>query len=354
MELHRALDVEAQWCILPPWVRAALLFRALHDPFLPASTRMHVVLAHYAHHLVHRHLSTHTDGGASRRGLPSSHPKYFSCLLEAPTPDDAPPPRRIVLLHGWLMSHKDWKQTAWKLHRVHGYSVLMVDFIGHGHSPYPPRYDALLPALYVHQVRDAIVRSKWASDSHPSSRKLTFAGISLGCAVSLRYAQLYPAHVYVSPLLASIIAHAPCSEKIIMLVGAGMPTDRWYAISPLCGRVHRAVLASLDALVAAAPSLLYWLNTLYYAKALVGHLHLVQFTPTHQVESGPALDKVLRRFASTAIWSHVDVLHPLQLELFDPPPRRVITVPFCEHGLFCKLIDFLALHADRELWDDPR
>ncbi|CAK4710753.1 hypothetical protein LEN26_000998 [Aphanomyces euteiches] len=325
--LH-AVEVESQWCILPSWIRAALVYRALHDRHLPAIARAYVYLAFQAHVHVHRHLSTHPYPPKKH----VSHPKYFSLLLEAPYHPSMPPPRRIVLLHGWLMTHKDWKQTALKLHRKYGYSVLLIDFIGHGYSSYMPSYDHHLPALLVHQVRDAIVRANWANDP---SVKITFAGISLGCAVSLRYAQLFPANV----------------DKIIMLCGAGMATNRWYVVTPLIRPFNKAILDAMEWLQKQSPSLLYWLNNLHFVKNGLSHIHLTQFTPEHQVDQAKLTD-VLDRFATAAVWPHVDFLHPLQLELFEKsPPTRVIKVPACEHGIFCLLVDFLELDKERSIWE---
>ncbi|RHY57260.1 hypothetical protein DYB34_008197 [Aphanomyces astaci] len=323
--LCTSLEIEARWCVLPPWIRTALLHRAKNDPSLSSLARHAVFLAHHAHLTVHRRLST-----PSRHAVPSQ-PKYFSLLLEESPQEHTPshPPRRIVLLHGWHMSHKDWKQTAGKLHRVHGFSVLLVDFIGHGHSPYLSSYDEHVPALLVHQVRDAVVRANWHSDP---SVKVTFAGISMGGAVSLRYAQLYPSNV----------------DKIILLSAAGMPVTRFYAITPYTGPLTLALVRRMNALCRRHPTIAYWINAIPVLHKAFSHIHLVQHAPTHQVHPRH-LDRLLSRFVSAAVWAHVDMLHPLQLELF-PTSLRVRIVPWVNHALFCKVIDFLQLDQDIDLW----
>ncbi|KAF0684687.1 Aste57867_23342 [Aphanomyces stellatus] len=340
MKLVDALDVEAKWCILPPWIRACFLLRAAgHDPTFPALARRYVLLAHHCHDRIQTHLSIPSY---SLR-LPS-RPRYFSCVLEAPA--SPPPRRRVVLLHGWLMTHKDWKQTAWKLHREHGYSVLLVDFIGHGHSPLLDTIDDHGPGILVHQVRDALVRAKW------TDAKITIAAPSLGSAIALRYAQLFPAHVY-AMFSVCILRDYLCRDKIVMLCGAGMPATRWYAITPTMRRTGGAFFHLLD-LVADRylPSLPHVLENVPWIKAPLSLVWMMRFTPEHQVESGAALHKVLDRCVSTVIWSHLDVLHPLELEHFRDKPPQVIMLPYTDHVILCSLIDFLQLHRDRRLWGD--
>ncbi|RHY30995.1 hypothetical protein DYB32_003854 [Aphanomyces invadans] len=229
------------------------------------------------------------------------------------------------------MSHKDWKQTALKLHRVHGHSVLLVDFIGHGYTPYLPSYDEHLPSVFVHQVRDAIVRANWHVDP---SNKLTFAGISLGGAVSLRYAQLFPAHV----------------DRVVLLSAAGMPVNRSYAITPHTGPLTFGLVRQVTALCRRYPWLQYWINAVPVLHKAFSHLHLIQHAPTHQVDA-TTIDRILGRFVTAAVWAHVDMLHPLQMELFPTDhPLHVRIVPWVNHALFCQVIDFLHLDQDSNLW----
>ncbi len=41
---------------------------------------------------------------------------------------------KVVLLHGWLQSHTCWIDTAMHLCKNYGYSILLIDFVGHGKS----------------------------------------------------------------------------------------------------------------------------------------------------------------------------------------------------------------------------
>jgi hypothetical protein len=69
---------------------------------------------------------------------------YWSMLrgsdaMHAPT---QPVPRRsrVVLLHGWLQDHTCWLSTAVALRDSYSHDVLLMDFYGHGRSPYLSNY----------------------------------------------------------------------------------------------------------------------------------------------------------------------------------------------------------------------
>eukprot|EP00959_Pyramimonas_sp_CCMP1952_P258001 5392164-Pyramimonas_sp.AAC.2 len=72
---------------------------------------------------------------------PESLPPFFwlmlrGCDLLVPPKHPVARPSKIILLHGWLQDHSCWLKTATKLRHTFGHDVLLIDFYGHGHSPY--------------------------------------------------------------------------------------------------------------------------------------------------------------------------------------------------------------------------
>eukprot|EP00471_Norrisiella_sphaerica_P005693 CAMPEP_0184490324 /NCGR_PEP_ID=MMETSP0113_2-20130426/17611_1 /TAXON_ID=91329 /ORGANISM="Norrisiella sphaerica, Strain BC52" /LENGTH=371 /DNA_ID=CAMNT_0026874159 /DNA_START=20 /DNA_END=1135 /DNA_ORIENTATION=+ len=96
---------------------------------------------------------------------------------------------KVVFLHGWCQSHSAWLQTATKIRDRYGHESILLDFYGHGSSPYPDEFDQLSPEILLMQVRDAICRVGWEND------KIVFAAISLGASIGLRYAESFPGSV---------------------------------------------------------------------------------------------------------------------------------------------------------------
>ena len=62
---------------------------------------------------------------------------------------------RVVLLHGWLMSHACWLNTATQLRDRYGHDVLLLDFPGHGRSPLLPEFTDHHPLAFAHNLRGA-------------------------------------------------------------------------------------------------------------------------------------------------------------------------------------------------------
>eukprot|EP00466_Bigelowiella_natans_P015362 jgi/Bigna1/77347/fgenesh1_pg.47_\ len=93
---------------------------------------------------------------------------------------------KVVFLHGFMQSHTAWLTTAARIRDKYGHESLLLDFYGHGNSPYPSSFDQLSVGLFVQQLRRTLERVGWQDE------KLVFAAISLGAAVALRYNELYP------------------------------------------------------------------------------------------------------------------------------------------------------------------
>jgi len=106
-------------------------------------------------------------------------------------------PAKVVFLHGWCQSHACWLKTATRIRDRYGHQSLLLDFYGHGKSPYPTDFEELSPDFLVQQVRDAVKAVGWENES------LVFAGISLGASIALRYAEKYPnsasSFVFIAP-----------------------------------------------------------------------------------------------------------------------------------------------------------
>ena len=69
---------------------------------------------------------------------------------------------RVVLLHGWLMSHACWLNTATQLRDRYGHDVLLLDFPGHGRSPLLPEFTDHHPLAFADRLRAVLRRVGWA------------------------------------------------------------------------------------------------------------------------------------------------------------------------------------------------
>ncbi|OQS00853.1 hypothetical protein ACHHYP_02234 [Achlya hypogyna] len=308
--------LEVAWHGLPRWLHLILLAKAASGALPPALAR--VVFSAIYGTLPPVHLPR--PSLAPARPL-LVLPPYHSTVYRP----SGQPRSRIVLLHGWGMSSKDWALTARKLQKEHGHAVLTLDFFGHGFSPYLPHNDQHDPHVLVHQVHDAVRRAGW------EAAPVTIAGISMGSAIALRYAQRYPDTVH----------------RLILMCGAGMTVTRWYAWTDRLRACNNALLRKLQELNK-QPT---WHALFHYVpplRAMISHSYLTRLTPEYGVDQ-QTLPQTLQK-VHACIWPMVDPLHPLQLELFDETPEHVAIVPGVDHALFCLLIDFLQLHSKAHLW----
>ncbi|KDO21933.1 hypothetical protein SPRG_13115 [Saprolegnia parasitica CBS 223.65] len=303
------------WHALPRWVHLLLLAKA-SDGTLPSHLATVVRVAVYGT-TPRRHPHASIAPARPLAVLPPYHSTVYNACAQ--------PQSHIVLLHGWGMSSKDWATTAKKL--AHHHAVLTLDFYGHGASPYLPQNDMHDPNVLVHQVRDAIERAGWAT------AQVTIAGISMGSAIALRYSQRHPDSV----------------RRLILLCGAGMAVSRWYALTETMSRWNNAMLLRIHELNATSPFWHMVFHRVSVLRAMISHSYLTRLTPEYGVNQATLQAETLAK-VHACIWPMVDVLHPLQLELFDEAPQHVQIVPGVDHALFCLLINDLALHAKPELW----
>jgi pimeloyl-ACP methyl ester carboxylesterase len=103
----------------------------------------------------------------------------------------------VILVHGFSLSSVVWDATFRALSE-NGYSVLRYDLFGRGFSDRPGvRYDANLFDTQLKELTDKIV----------PQRKLILCGLSMGGAISVRFADRYPDRV----------------SKLVLIDPAGMP-----------------------------------------------------------------------------------------------------------------------------------
>jgi pimeloyl-ACP methyl ester carboxylesterase len=93
-------------------------------------------------------------------------------------------PKTIILVHGWTCDETTWKFQVPAL--AGKYKVITIDLPGHGKSG-SPKDGKLSMDLFARAIE--AVRSEAKAD------QVTLAGHSMGTAVILYYARLYPKHV---------------------------------------------------------------------------------------------------------------------------------------------------------------
>jgi pimeloyl-ACP methyl ester carboxylesterase len=116
-------------------------------------------------------------------------PPCFSLRLrgsEAQSSARKVPHAKIILLHGFKQDHKCWLGTAERLHGKWGHDCLLMDFYGHGQSPYLDHHTDLDIGVLVQQVRDLVVQAEWTDE------RVVLGGISMGGAVAQHYSIRYP------------------------------------------------------------------------------------------------------------------------------------------------------------------
>ena len=118
-------------------------------------------------------------------------------------------PSRIVLLHGYMQTHTCWLTTAHRLRSRYGHSVLLIDFYGHGRSPWLKDYTQFHSTTLAHQVRQVLEQVRWTTSP------VCFTSISLGGAVAQQYLLMYPENV----------------ERILLLASAGLSEPTMFSPS---------------------------------------------------------------------------------------------------------------------------
>ena len=311
---------------------------------------------------------------------------------------------RVVLLHGWLMSHACWLNTATQLRDRYGHDVLLLDFPGHGRSPLLPEFTDHHPLAFAHRLRAVLRRVGWAparrldgaapsidpidpeqrfSSKARTQNPLVLCGLSLGGVVSCLYADAYPGEV----------------SRVVLVASPGLD-EKWYAPPNLSRPLRVSALHLALAVRARGGRLGRWLVSrgCAPAHAALSHLHLVRDTPTFGVPRDmPA--RLRRAGVPTAlVWGALDQFHTAQIrrwkagrphardarlarehtehtegEVFEPDDERsaattnastfrrgkkkdagvhILVHPYFDHFAACVFLDALRLAERAHFWHD--
>jgi pimeloyl-ACP methyl ester carboxylesterase len=93
-------------------------------------------------------------------------------------------PKTVILIHGWTCDVTSWKSQVSPLSR--NYRVITLDLPGHGQSRWPENGKLSM---------DLFARAVEAVRSEAKTERVVLAGHSMGTAVILQYARLFPEHV---------------------------------------------------------------------------------------------------------------------------------------------------------------
>eukprot|EP00873_Tetraselmis_striata_P034646 jgi/Tetstr1/454910/TSEL_041774.t1 len=234
---------------------------------------------------------------------PDVLPEFFWQILRGaealPTPKHlVERPSKVVLLHGWLQDHTCWLKTAMKLRNTYGHDVLLLDFYGHGRSPYLANFHHMNIYTCVRQLRELLKHVGWLD------QPVVLAGISFGGGVVQHYALRYPDHV----------------ERMVLLASVGQPEPTWRTI-PLLVRLSTVISRQLlfrgsvlDADKHSPP------NRPGLLTRLRGKLWIARKYPQHDLPDG--IHHFLRRYPLTLVWGRYDTLHAPNLRrwLCKEPP----------------------------------
>ena len=234
---------------------------------------------------------------------------------------------RVVLLHGWLMSHACWLNTATQLRDRYGHDVLLLDFPGHGRSPLLPEFTDHHPEAFVDRLRAVLRRVGWAPGdgagrSDPDRRvfssraevtanpggegtsatsvppPLVLCGLSLGGVVSCLYADAYPGEV----------------SRVVLVASPGLD-EKWYAPPNVTRPLRVAALRLAWLLRSRGGRLGQWLVSSRCAPvhAALSHARLVRDTPTFGVPRD--MPARLRRagIPTALVWGALDQFHTAQI-----------------------------------------
>jgi pimeloyl-ACP methyl ester carboxylesterase len=252
----------------------------------------------------------------------------FWLLLRGADAKLKPPSRpasRVVLVHGWLQSHRSWLRTAAALRDGFGHDVLLLDLYGHGFSD-SPSAASMSPASYVELLEKRLAAVGW--DCGPP---LMLAGVSLGAAVAARFTARHPERV----------------ARLTLVCPPGLP-EPWWMPCHAARKLAKAV-------VAAAPA----------EAASVHLLRVIRTTPDYDVP----VDELLARAARGALRLTVylagfDIIHSPHLATWRAHVTRcsgaagggalrVVYLPYRTHWGVAEGLYALGLHRDEALWHEP-
>jgi len=301
---------------------------------------------------------------------------------------------RVVLLHGWLMSHACWLNTATQLRDRYGHDVLLLDFPGHGRSPLLPEFTDHHPLAFVARLRAVLRRVGWAppatrgdgddrsepdragvvsttrshrtnetEDENTSSEArtrtrtrtppLVLCGLSLGGAVSCLYATAFPKEV----------------SRVVLVSSPGLD-EKWYAPPNVTRPLRVSALCLARAVRSRGGRLGKWLvsKKCTPVHAALSHLRLVRDTPTFGVP--PDMPARLRAMGIPTVlaWGALDQFHTAQIARWkagrphardarlaedrDDAGVHILVHPYFDHFAACVFLDALRLAERAHFWHD--
>jgi pimeloyl-ACP methyl ester carboxylesterase len=155
-------------------------------------------------------------------------------------------PVTIVLIHGWTCDHTFWDGQIPVLKQR--YRVLAVDLPGHGRSGRAPDYTMKRFARAVHEVLE-----------EEKVQKAVLAGHSMGGAVMLEFARLYPEKVLaiigVDAFFPAPGTTGPLEARTARFEGPGGPEERARMIRGMyTAATPPEVRAKIESVMLAAPA----------------------------------------------------------------------------------------------------
>lgn len=238
--------------------------------------------------------------------------------------EDAGP--RIVFLHGLGQSHEVWKSTAKAMHEgpLEAECVL-VDLIGHGKSPVPGNLAARCrPDVMCRQLQRVLEEVGWAPSLPTPRRKIILAGLSMGGAISLLWAEQHMEYV----------------ERIVRVAAAGLEESWWQSTVPGLTWLGRLLGAQgmLNSLSARLPA----------CAGQLAQLHAGLGAPSYGCAQNMPELLLARGVPVSVVSGTLDQVHRPHLARWKPT-STLLKIGW-EHVGICLFLDTLDLHTHEDLW----
>lgn len=232
-----------------------------------------------------------------------------------------PPRSRIVLLHGWLQSHRCWLATAYALRDLYHHDVLLLDFYAHGLTSGPSNKERMSPFGFVELLCRRLAAIGWDGGA-----RLTLCGCSFGAGVAMRYACANPSRV----------------ARLTLVVPPGLE-EPWYMPCHFTRELAKV-------LCALAPHS-RWLDL----------LRMIRTTPIYGIDMPRLVALAAAGTFNVFVYgAELDVVHAPHSEFWRAAEHRCNGFLRYEllkgrtHWGCCDNLYHLGLHNDEALWHDPR